>query len=133
VTPPLCPYCGAAAKLVTGAEVYPHFDDLHDGGYWRCAPCDAHVGCHKGSEVPLGTLANKSTRRARMLAHAVFDPIWKRGGRDGRLRSKAYAWLARELGCRKGEPCHIASMDEETCRRVVALVRELPQDFRVPE
>lgn len=116
-----CPYCGAAAPLVTGADVYPHRRDLHEIFLYRCTPCDAWVGCHRGTTRPLGRLANAELRRAKQAAHAAFDPLWRHraGIRTARMpRAKAYAWLARELGIEAAD-CHIGMFDVATCRRVV--------------
>ncbi len=53
--------------------------------------------------------------RARMAAHAAFDPIWQKGRVS---RSAAYDWLARELGLTR-EECHMLNFDEAMCQRVV--------------
>lgn len=118
-----CPYCMRDAELVTGKEIYPHRSDLHSKKFWLCRPCDAYVGCHsynkrhgyKGNE-PLGRLANRELRIAKMAAHAAFDPIWKNGKLS---RDEAYAWLATQLNISL-KHCHIGMFDEATCRRVVA-------------
>lgn len=114
--PPTCPYCGASAVLRVGTWGYQ----------WRCAPCDAHVGCHGSTTRPKGTLANRVTRAARIAAHEAFDPLWRlkltrhptmprRHARD-----RAYAWLADQMGL-PVEACHIAMFTEAQCRMVVAL------------
>lgn len=114
-----CPYCSAPARLTDGAEMYPHRPDLSDKKFYKCDPCGAYVGCHRGTVTPLGTLANAETRQARGRAHAVFDPIWKGGHMK---RHKAYAWLSEQLGIEK-DKCHIAMFDVDTCRRVVSAVK----------
>lgn len=114
-----CDYCREYAAFVTGKEVYPHRRDLWDRAFYKCAPCDAWVGCHKGTNRPLGRLANAELRLAKMDAHAHFDPFWK--GR-GWKRGRAYAWLAQELGIDRSA-CHIGMFDVLRCRRVVAIVR----------
>jgi len=114
-----CDYCGSAPELVTGAEVYPHLPKLRDKWIWRCQPCKARVGCHPGTQVPLGRLANAELREAKQAAHAAFDPVWK----DGHMkRGQAYSWLAERLGIH-GKDCHIGMMNEEQCRRVVELCK----------
>lgn len=95
-----CPYCDKNAKLVTGKEIYPHRTDLYGKFFWLCADCDAYVGCHpvtkhnKCASNPLGRLANAELRKAKMKAHASFDPIWKSGCKS---RADAYKWLAESL------------------------------------
>lgn len=39
----LCNYCLNPAKLVTGADIYPHRPDLYSKQFWECKPCDAHI------------------------------------------------------------------------------------------
>ena len=107
----------------------PH-SELRDPGKrlsWLCRPCWAYVGCHPGTEVPLGTLADAATRKARSRAHAAFDPLWKSGA-FGLSRAQAYAWLREVMGLTK-ETGHIAMMDAEQCDR---LGREVVRrNFRV--
>ena len=58
VQPPVCPYCTHQA--------------IFNQGYWRCNPCDAQVKCFRDSNEPVGTLANKSLRKARKDANIAF-------------------------------------------------------------
>lgn len=126
-----CPYCGEPAKLVTGKTIYPHRRDLHDKPFYECAECGAYVGCHPGTTDPIGTLANARTRRARTLAHAAFDPLWRdksglfaTGGHRrfnyGEARRRAYVWLAKQMDVTVNN-CHIGMFDESQCARVVEL------------
>lgn len=109
-----CPYCGAPTRLVDDSEIY----GMSFGSKCRvCIPCDAWVGCHRGSDRALGRLANKKLRDLRHRAHEAFDPIWK----DGYLpRSAAYEVLssAFELPI---EQTHIGMFDEEMCRKTINL------------
>lgn len=98
-----CPHCDNDARLVTGAVIYPHLPGLHEKLFYSCLPCDAYVGCHRGTTRPLGRLANTELRIARMTAHAAFDPIWKSRQLS---RTAAYRRLAKELRIKEGE-CHI--------------------------
>lgn len=125
--PPACGYCGGAARLRPGASVYPRHPYLRQRWYWVCTPCDARVGCHPpGGNAgdgtrPLGALANRETRSARMGAHAVFDLIWRSGLLS---RREAYAALSRELGVGAGQ-VHIGESDVETCARIVSASRTI--------
>lgn len=114
----ICPYCGDPAKLVGGKVIYPRLEHLHGKKLWHCKPCGAWVGCHDGTTKPLGRLANYELRRAKMAAHAAFDPLWKDQGPNGLKRGDAYAWLAKELSVPVSE-CHIGMFDESQCRAVV--------------
>lgn len=111
-----CPYCHRDAVAVRGNVLYPARIDLFCKWFYRCDPCDAHVGCHPKTMVPLGSLANFTLRRARNRAHAIFDPIWRSGEIN---RIEAYAWLSEQLGVSSSN-CHIAMMNKEQCDLVVA-------------
>jgi hypothetical protein len=115
----LCPYCGEAARLISGQVAYPHRPDLWTKQFWDCRPCGARVGCHGNTSRPLGRLANTKLRIARGKAHAALDPLYHRGPMS---RSKAYAWLARELGIDR-EACHIGGFDLDQCKQVVEVCR----------
>lgn len=122
-----CPYCNKPAKIVNGKVIYPHRPDLAGKKFWQCAACDAYVGCHgfnprhgyRGIE-PLGRLANRELRAAKMAAHAAFDPIWQSGRKT---RTQAYSDLASRLGIPMSQ-CHIGLFDVEMCHRVIELCRE---------
>lgn len=122
---PVCPYCNQASARVTGADAYPHRPDLKAKTFYQCAPCRAWVGCHPGTDKPLGRLADAELRAAKQAAHYAFDPLWARVMRrdsisKGEARGRAYAWLAKELGIAP-EDCHIGMFDPEQCRRVVRI------------
>lgn len=112
-----CDYCGELAELVTGKRIYPHRKDLYDRYFYLCKPCDAYVGTHKNTTIPLGRLANSELRLAKMFAHRSFDPLWKTGQMN---RSKAYRWLARQLDIDASE-CHIGMFTIAQCRKVAEL------------
>lgn len=128
MTAPICPYCNAPAYLVTGDVIYPWRRDLAAKKFWKCTACvDSYVGCHPGTDKPLGRLADAKLRLAKSHAHAVFDPIWERkmereGISKGEARGKGYAWLAGQLGI-ESKDCHIGMFDVETCIRVVTICR----------
>lgn len=125
---PTCPYCNATAVLVTGEVIYPWRKDLAGKNFWRCLACgDSYVGCHPGTDRPLGRLADAKLRLAKSHAHAVFDPIWERKmARDncskGEARAKGYAWLAGQMGI-DPKDCHIGMFDVDQCMRVVTICR----------
>lgn len=120
--PPLCPYCGQRSELVTGKQVYPNMWHLRDKQIYRCEPCSAWVGCHDGTTKPLGRLANAKLRKAKIQAHAAFDPLWRKnyGWTQTRFpgRKEAYKWLAEQLGISRDD-CHIGMFDVALCARVV--------------
>lgn len=109
-----CPYCQQPAELVSGDRVYPHRTDLYVKRFWQCEPCDAYVGTHSNSawHCPLGRLANGELRILKQRCHAVFDPLWKKGGIS---RVEAYKRLAERMNIPRAE-CHIGMFDEARCR-----------------
>lgn len=134
-----CPYCNAAARLADSYEVYGR----SYGPIWICSnypECDAYVGCHKGTNVPLGRLADRALRAYKKAAHARFDPLWREAPRiyqlsgdkqerakaqrviRQRARARTYAWLANQLGITPDE-CHIGMFDCDTCQRVIDICK----------
>ena len=126
MTPPICKYCNSPSQLVSGDVIYPHRQDLHHLNFWRCAPCNAYVGCHKlganvngvrsDGTIPLGMLADPELRIAKQRAHAAFDPLWLNKYFDS--RRDAYKWLAKKLGI-SPKACHIGMFDVSHCLLVV--------------
>lgn len=128
-----CPYCSNEAKLVTGNIIFPHKPALESKYFWRCKPCDAHVGCHapnpkhgNDGKIPLGKLANKELRQAKNLAHAYFDKIWQKGHSS---REMAYHWLAAKMHISR-EECHIGRFDVDQCVEAIQLSREFMKEIR---
>jgi len=133
----MCPYHNLPARYrPTSEHVYRGTDF---GPIWECVlpECDAYCGCHPNG-LPLGQLANKELRTARMRAHAVFDALWKgleplrlaypdahpadkRLG--GVMRSRAYSWLAFHMGI-KPRDCHISHFDVTQCEAAITVLRE---------
>jgi hypothetical protein len=123
---PICPYCGKSSVKTTGNAIYPHLPRLAGKTFYQCVPCKAWVGCHDGTDKPLGRLADAQLRRAKQDAHAAFDPIWKTlveaGMGKSAARSRAYAWLAKELGIERSA-CHIGEFDLTMCQEIVNIVK----------
>jgi hypothetical protein len=123
----ICPYCGKKAEFKTGREIYAGRGSWDGKKFWVCEPCNAWVGCHdrnkrygRVGDEPLGRLANKELREAKMKAHLAFDPIWKE---KSMKRKEAYAWLAKKLGI-PAEECHIGMFDVDMCREVVIVMSD---------
>lgn len=133
-----CQYCGQPAVLRHGDEVYPLRSDLHHRMFWVCKPCKAWVGTHKGTDEPLGVLANAELRAWKQKAHSTFDPLWQEKLRRRQIeqgmtykkafaRGSGYKWLAEQLGINR-QDCHIGMFTVEQCKRVV----ELCEQYRKP-
>lgn len=131
----ICNYCGKAARLVLGPELYPHRRDLAHVKAWACDPCGAKVGCHDGTDKPKGTLAKPQLGVLRMAVHRLFDPLWEnwasayesdRGAPDKVLRriarERAYNWLTAAMG--ESGQVHIGEMNEARCELALGILRE---------
>ena len=111
-----CDYCGRRAEYVDSKIIY----GKSYGMIYLCRNCMAYVGVHKGTDKPLGRLANAELRRWKKEAHAAFDPLWQRGRFRGR-RNDAYRWLAEQMGI-PVEETHIGMFDIEQCRRAIQII-----------
>ena len=121
----ICQYCKGRAELLKGSALFPGKNELYYKKFWRCKTCNAHVGCHQGTDKPLGTLATQRLRRLRHLVHLAFDKRWKKGRlkKQRRKRSDAYIWLASELGIIV-DRCHIGMFDEKMCERALEVLKQ---------
>lgn len=123
-----CPYCGANVVLRDASYVYHKAKSKEYGNVWVCKNyprCNAYVGCHKGTDIPLGRLANERLRTLKTEAHRQFDPIWKSGLMS---RKDAYKWLSDMLDIPLTE-CHMGMFDIKMCQRVIHLCRQ--QDNKI--
>ena len=117
----LCPYCGRQAEYVDSKAVYGR----SYGMIYLCEDCDAYVGVHKGTDKPLGRLADKELRYWKKAAHKAFDPLWKT--RKMR-RNQAYKWLAEQMGLPPKET-HIGMFDVAKCKKVVKVCKNMKGDL----
>lgn len=122
---PICPYCQQPATLYENSSIlYASRKDY--GPMWACLPCSAWVGVHPGPKrTPLGRLADKELREAKIKAHAAFDPLWRRkmerdGVSYGDARRAAYQWLAGQMTLEATET-NIGMFNVKQCQRVVAV------------
>lgn len=113
-----CDYCGRPAELVDSSLIYGR---SYGHKVWLCRYCMAYVGCHKGTNKPLGRLANAELREWKKRAHDAFDPIWQVGRfRDD--RKAAYAWMAKAMGKTK-DTAHIGMFDVADCKRLIQIIK----------
>lgn len=86
-------------KLVSGAMVYPRSPKLAHDKFWMCNSCKNFIGCHKNANKnklkPLGVIANKELKQARIMIHNLIDPIWRE---EKMKRGEIYAVISKELG-----------------------------------
>ena len=114
-----CDYCGRRAEFVDSSIIYgKSYGMIY---LCRCKPGYAFVGVHKGTDRPLGRLADAELREWKKRAHAAFDPIWKEGRFKGH-RKAAYAWLSDQMNL-PAEKTHIGMFNEQQCEQVIQICR----------
>lgn len=136
----ICPYCEEKPEYVNSITVY----GTSYGMIYLCRGCDAYVGVHKGSDRPLGRLANKELREAKKKAHFYFDSLWKAKIQIGirnqsklkkgkgyaiwrsKCRTSAYRWLSKTMNI-DFKYTHIGMFNIEQCNKVVELCTPLYQ------
>jgi len=82
-----------------------------------CTDCRAAVGCHPGTNIPLGQMADRKTRQLRKSAHNEFDKLWRT---ELMSRTKAYSWLALQLNIEVGN-CHLSWLSKEQLKQVALI------------
>lgn len=121
--PTVCRFCHGPV------EIRHHEDHYHGNSYgdwpwpwlYACRDCDASVGMHPFTAIPLGILADKATREARKRAKAPFQRLYQ----SGRMtRDEAYRQLAQRMGI-PHEECHFGWFDVALCQRAEAATRAL--------
>lgn len=108
-----CPECGSTMVL----------RDSKYGLFYGCSNypnCKAAHGAHKKTGKPLGTPADKKTKKARMGAHEAFDQLWKNKHMS---RSAAYQWMQKAMEMSENE-AHIGRFTESQCAKLKILVEK---------
>lgn len=118
--PEQCRYCAGPVALVNNREIYNGRSfGVWPYAYW-CRACDAYVGLHPHTGIPLGTLANKALREARKQNKSYFLILLEAG--EFPDRKLAYLWLAKRLKI-PVEACHWGWFEEEMCERAGAICK----------
>lgn len=116
--PTYCDNCGSSDIVYTTNSILYHGPMLGDWPWIHfCNNCRAAVGCHNGTNIPMGKMADKKVRMLRAKAHSHFDRIWSN---QVMPRSQAYAWLAEQLGI-PTEECHLAWLTKEQLVETIRL------------
>lgn len=116
-----CDYCGRRAEFVDSSVIYgKSYGMIY---LCRCRPGYAYVGVHKGTDRPLGRLADMELRELKKKAHATFDPLWKEGQFRGH-RKAAYAWLSKQMDLPQ-EKTHIGMFDASKCKQVISICQNV--------
>ncbi|RKS59505.1 MULTISPECIES: zinc-finger-containing protein [Photorhabdus] len=110
--PTECHYCNGDVTIAHHENV---FGKAYSKWPWLyiCTECRAYVGMHPFTDIPLGTLADKATRNARMSGHRHFEEMRDKIGFE---RTDAYKFLAKRLGI-NFRKCHFGWFDIDTCYR----------------
>lgn len=121
--PTTCNLCGGKVILCSNARVY-HGREYGSGRCYYCLGCGAYVGTHKPRpKEAMGLLANEPMRKGKKLCHALFDTLWQGKEHANRERSKAYRWLAGEMGI-PIEDCHFGHFDIHQLRQAYRILRQ---------
>jgi hypothetical protein len=108
--------CSINIELTTNDRIYGRIYGEWPKIYF-CVDCKAAVGCHPGTEIPLGKMADRATRQLRTKAHDEFDKLWRSGLMS---RAKAYNWLAASLEIDPSQ-CHISWLSKDQLKDVATL------------
>ncbi len=122
--PPQCPYCKSEAEFVDSKTIC----GKSYGMVWKCRNhphCDARVGVHRNTNIPLGRMADKQLRDLKQAVHKFFDPLWKE---VGFTRTQAYNELSVRMGVPR-EYCHIGMFDKVACKRALDILRNWDKEF----
>lgn len=102
-----------------------YFDDNEDRiiyGGRRANSARVKAIREKIARAALAAPPGSDLAKARIAAHAAFDPFWQ----SGRFhRSVAYEWLASEMGL-PVDRTHMILFDVAQCQRVVEICRAHP-------
>ncbi|MDE1484376.1 zinc-finger-containing protein [Xenorhabdus bovienii] len=118
--PTQCRHCCGHVKIAHHTEVFGktrHNDKWP--WFYVCWSCDARVGMHPDTNIPLGYLADEPTRRARRDGKEEFEEMRKRGNFE---RTEAYRWLAWRLGI-SFRKCHFGWFDTDMCNKAANICR----------
>lgn len=113
-----CPYCNCATNYSDAGAAGFH---MSTGFLYICPSCGAYVGCHPGTSMAKGMVANAKQRHLRRLAHDAVDFLWKDGYLD---RQTVYYRLARLLGKPKNK-AHIAMLTMAELQQVISYMNQL--------
>lgn len=94
--------------------------------YWECRECKAAISCVVDSQIPMGFMALKSTRKRRVKLHDVFDKIWQFKLME---RAEAYKWLAQQLSIPQGD-CHISRLNDNQLEAAIPICQRYVANWR---
>ena len=105
-------------------DVLEHISqELHSQLLYVCShypECDAYVRTHKGTKIPVGSMANQELRNLRKTAHHYFDQLYKSGYMT---KDDAYYWLSSIIDAPMSK-AHIGYLSEYYCKEVIEKSKE---------
>ncbi|EPG7067884.1 zinc-finger-containing protein [Serratia marcescens] len=128
--PTICRFCSGSVRVAGHAEIYGG-REFSDWPYvYLCDSCAAYVGLHPFTAIPLGTLADEPTRKARKECKPYFERLFNRKLKVSGLtvpqrfetmdRNGAYSWLADQMQIPVAE-CHFGWFNIEQCQKAKAI------------
>lgn len=118
-----CPYCNAPAFLRPAYTVHS-VKTINSKSYvYLCSrwpKCDSYVSAHQKSRQPMGTLADKTLRRKRILAHRALEQYRVQNHME---KWAVYLWLQGKLGLTETQT-HIGMFSEQMCEQVIRLCKQ---------
>lgn len=122
-----CPYCGGRVHLRSAEGIY--VDNFRDTMLYVCKnypSCDTYVRVHAGTNIPVGTMANKKLRAMRKEAHHYLDKLHKQGFMK---KQEVYQWLADTLHVSLSM-AHVGYLGEYNCAIVIEESRRLLEQLQ---
>lgn len=119
--PTTCRHCGSVVKFIRNEELYGHPRGNWPFAYLCQNPvCGASIGLHKGTDIPLGTLAKRELKAARYTAKQSFLCLVK----EKKLKmNDAYEWLAYHMNKPQTET-HFGFFEHEDCQLALKITSQ---------
>ena len=108
--------CGVYAQFVDTKVIYKNSKKSYGMAY-LCPCCGSYVGCHNGTNIPKGTLADAQTRKYRKYVHYFMEKKWK----GIKNTTEQYQWLSEQMHLPK-EITHIGMFNTEMCKNALAKI-----------
>lgn len=132
--PKTCHLCGGDVILVDNSVVYRYsFGNWHY--VYMCRSCRAYVGLHGHTDIPLGTLANATTRRRRKEVHEVARHLRDYTGltleqcRELVASKLSISYAEAATACLDHHQCDtVINMFKDTLKSMKARAKQLDED-----
>lgn len=116
-----CP-CGTECVFLPGSDsANPRGEDI-----WLCPSCGASVGCHSGTNIPLGVPASGETSVLRVRIHEEIDRLVQ----SGLSRGGIYRELSRKMAL-PPEKTHAGMFDRGQCEEALGILKSMKGGYRL--